>query len=399
MQQNHKQPKLMLLGSGELGKEFVISAQRLGLEVIAVDRYPGAPAMQVADQFEVIDMLSAADLEKIVAKHRPDILVPEIEAIRTEKLRDFEKQGLQVVPSAKAAHLTMNRDAIRDAAAQELKLKTAKFAYAESKAELVARGVEIGFPNVVKPVMSSSGKGQSTVRNRTELEAAWDYAVEGMRGDTKRVIVEEYIKFDLEITLLTIKQKKGPTLFVQPIGHRQERGDYRESWMPARISRSQLLKAQKMAKRVTDYLGGSGIFGVEFFITKNEVYFSELSPRPHDTGMVSLVSQNLSEFDLHLRAVLGLPIPEISYFGPSASAVILADRESERFRIHGMNKALSIKGTELRVFGKPSTRKYRRMGVALARGKSVDEARKRARTAASKVKIDYLENETENRDQ
>ena len=379
----------MLLGSGELGKEFVISAQRLGLEVIAVDRYADAPAMQVADEAEVIDMLSAQDLERIVERHRPSIIVPEIEAIRTEKLREFESLGIQVVPTAKAAHLTMNRDAIRDVAARELKLKTALFAYAESRDELLKVGAEIGFPNVVKPVMSSSGKGQSTVKNIEELSLAWDYAVSGMRGDKARVIVEEYIKFDLEITLLTIKQKKGPTLFVEPIGHRQERGDYRESWMPARMSRSQLMKAQRMAKKVTDYLGGAGIFGVEFFITKKDVYFSELSPRPHDTGMVSLISQNLSEFDLHLRAVLGLPIPEISYFGPSASAVILADRDAEKFKIFDINKALSVKGTDLRIFGKPSTRKFRRMGVALARGKSIDEARQRARKAASKVKIQY----------
>src|SRR5665213_996435 len=276
--------KLMLLGSGELGKELVISAQRLGLNVIAVDRYEGAPAMQVADGFEVIDMLSAEDLERVVAKHNPDILMPEIEAIRTEKLLEFEKRGIQVTPSANAAHLTMNRDAIRDTAARNLKLKTPRYAYAETREDLIRASQEIGFPNVVKPVMSSSGKGQSVVKKSADSGAAWDYAVAGMRGDKTKVIVEEFIKFDFEITLLTIKQKKGPTLFVAPIGHRQERGDYQESWMPAKISKPQLLAAQKMAKKVTDKLGGAGIFGVEFFVAGRDVYFSELSPRPHDTG-------------------------------------------------------------------------------------------------------------------
>lgn len=381
--------KLMLLGAGELGKEFVISAKRLGLTVIATDRYAGAPAMQVADDYEVIDMLNAEDLERIVAKHKPDILVPEIEAIRTEKLLEFEKRGIQVTPSAKAAHLTMNRDAIRDAAANQLKLKTAKFAYADSQAELEEQSLRIGFPNVVKPVMSSSGKGQSIVKQAKDVAAAWRYAVEGMRGDKAKVIVEEFIDFDFEITLLTVKQKNRPTLFVQPIGHRQERGDYMESWMPAKMSKAQLHSAQKMAKKVTDFLGGSGIFGVEFFVAGKDVYFSELSPRPHDTGMVTLISQDLSEFDLHLRAVLGLPIPEINYRGPSASAVILADQDSEKFTLEGLDQALKRKSCDVRIFGKPSTRKYRRMGVALARGKNVDEARKSARHAASKVRIRY----------
>jgi phosphoribosylglycinamide formyltransferase 2 len=382
--------KIMLLGAGELGKEFTISAQRLGLSVIAVDRYKDAPAMQVADDFEVIDMLDPEQLEKVVQKHQPKVIVPEIEAIRTEKLLQFEERGLQVVPTAKAAHLTMNRDAIRDVAARELKLKTAKFAYAETVEELIAASRKIGFPNVVKPVMSSSGKGQSVVRKAADVKTAWEYAVDGMRGDKKKVIVEEFIPFDFEITLLTIKQKKGPTLFVNPIGHRQERGDYQESWMPARMTPKQLKTAQKMAKKVTDYLGGSGLFGVEFFVTKNDVYFSELSPRPHDTGMVTMISQDLSEFDLHLRAVLGLPIPQISYWGASASAVILADEELENFEITGLEGALKSPQTEIRLFGKPSTRKYRRMGVALARGKSTDEARKKAKIAASRIQINSL---------
>lgn len=377
----------MLLGAGELGKEFVISAQRLGLTVVAVDRYAGAPAMQVADAFEVIDMLDGNQLESVVRKHQPQIIVPEIEAIRTEKLREFEERGVQVVPTAKAAHLTMNRDAIRDAAATQLKLKTAKFAYATTCEELIAASKKIGFPNVVKPVMSSSGKGQSIVKSLDDVTVAWDYAVAGMRGDKAKVIVEEFIKFESEITLLTIKQKKGPTLFVKPIGHRQERGDYQESWLPAKISPAQLKKAQLMAKKVTDFLGGAGIFGVEFFLTKNDVYFSELSPRPHDTGMVTLASQDLSEFDLHLRAILGLPIPEISYWGATASAVILAEGDSENFEITGVENALKVKQTEVRLFGKPTTRKYRRMGVALARGKDATEARKKAKAAAGKVTV------------
>lgn len=377
----------MLLGAGELGKEFAISAQRQGLHVIAVDRYSGAPAMQVSDDFEVIDMLDGEALARVVEKHKPDVIVPEIEAIRTEKLRDLEAAGLQVVPTAKAAHLTMNRDAIRDVAARELKLKTARFAYAETLEELLAAAADIGFPNVVKPVMSSSGKGQSVVKRPADVESAWRYAIEGMRGDHKKVIVEEFIPFDFEITLLTVKQKKGPTIFVRPIGHRQERGDYQESWMPAKMSAAQLLKAQKMAKKVTDYLGGAGLFGVEFFVTKKDVYFSELSPRPHDTGMVTLISQDLSEFDLHLRAIMGWPIPAIEYRGPSASAVILAEGEAERFEILGVERALKQEGTDLRIFGKPTARKYRRMGVALARGKTTDEARKKAGRAASSVSI------------
>ncbi len=383
--------KIMILGSGELGKEFAISAQRLGLHIIAVDNYLNAPAMQVADEFEVIDMLNGNELARIVEKYKPQIIVPEIEAIRTEKLMEFEAQGIQVVPTAKAAHLTMNRDAIRNAAAHDLKLKTAQFFYAESFEELQTQSLKIGFPNVVKPVMSSSGKGQSVVKKESDIKKAWDFAVAGMRGDKRKVIVEEFISFESEITILTIKQKKGPTLFVAPIGHRQERGDYQESWIPARIKPQQLKKAQKMAQKITDFLGGAGLFGVEFFLTQKEIYFSELSPRPHDTGMVTLASQNLSEFDLHLRSILGLPIPEINYLGPTASAVILADQESQNFEITGLEKALQVKSCEIRLFGKPSTRKYRRMGIALARGKTTNEARKKAFQAARKIKIQYAD--------
>jgi len=379
--------KILLLGSGELGKEFIISAQRLGLVTIAIDKYAEAPAMHAADYSEAIDMLNAHELERMIQKYKPDIIVPEIEAIRTEKLFEFEKKGIQVVPSANAVHLTMNRDAIRDAARVKLKLTTAHYAYAESLEELKKKCMEIGFPNVVKPVMSSSGKGQSILKSKKDVEKAWDYAVSGMRGDKVKVIVEEFIPFDSEITLLTVKQKKGPTLFVNPIGHLQKRGDYQESWIPAQIQKKQLLKAQKMAKKVTDYLGGAGLFGVEFFITKKEIYFSELSPRPHDTGMVTLYSQDLTEFDLHLRAVLGLPIPEITYYGPTASAVILAEKESRSFTASGLEVALKIKNTDTRWFGKPTSHPFRRMGVALARGKTIQNARTKARLCAQKIKF------------
>lgn len=379
--------RIMLLGAGELGKEFTISAKRLGCHVVAVDRYSNAPAMQVADSFEVIDMLDGNQLASVVAKHAPEIIIPEIEAIRTEKLAEFEAQGIRVVPTAKAVHLTMNRDAIREAAAKTLKLRTARYAYAHTLQEMRACCAKIGFPCVIKPVMSSSGKGQSLAKSMGDVESSWNYAIAGMRGDTVKVIVEEFIRFESEITLLTIKQRKGPTIFVNPIGHRQERGDYQESWMPAKISTAQLKKAKQMAKKVTDHLGGAGIFGVEFFLTKKEVIFSELSPRPHDTGMVTLISQDLSEFDLHLRAVLGLPIPTITYYGPSASAVILADKESETYRVEGMEIALKTKQSEVRIFAKPNTRKYRRMGVALARGGNVKLARKLAQKTADSVRI------------
>ncbi len=379
---------ILLLGSGELGRELTFSLKRLGHRVIAVDHYASAPAMQVADAFEVINMLDGDSLQTVVNKHQPDVIVPELEAIRTEKLGEFETKGFIVVPTAEATHLTMNRNAIRDVAARELKVKTARFLYANSAEELAAASKQIGFPNVVKPVMSSSGKGQSIVRAARDVFGAWEYACEGMRGDRKQVIVEEFIHFDLEITLLTVKQKNGKTLFIDPIGHRQERGDYQESWMPAKITKTQLKKAQAIAKKVTDRLGGAGLFGVEFFISRQgEIYFSELSPRPHDTGMVTLRSQDLSEFDLHARAILGLPIPKINYFGPTASAVILADREIQKVDYDGVEKALALKGVEVRIFGKPRARPHRRMGVALANGKTENAARSLAFAAASKVKV------------
>ncbi|BAZ00545.1 phosphoribosylglycinamide formyltransferase 2 [Tolypothrix tenuis PCC 7101] len=379
--------KLMLLGAGELGKEFVIAAQRLGNYVIAVDRYPNAPAMQVADCSEVISMLSGDDLEAIVSKHQPDLIIPEIEAIRTEKLVEFEQRGIIVIPTAAATNYTMNRDRIRDLANEQLNIRTARYGYANSLEELRVAADLIGFPNVLKPVMSSSGKGQSVVQNKDEVEQAWNYAIANSRGDTQKVIVEEFINFEIEITLLTIKQWNAPTIYCEPIGHRQERGDYQESWQPAEISEDKILKAQEIAKKVTDALGGAGIFGVEFFITKNEVIFSELSPRPHDTGMVTLISQNLNEFELHLRAVLGLPIPNIEQFGPSASAVILASEKSDSITYTGVADALAQKDVDIKLFGKPSSHPYRRMGVALAKGVNVEEAREKATSAASKVKL------------
>lgn len=376
----------MLLGSGELGKEFVISAKRLGCTVIAVDRYENAPAMQVADAFEVINMQDGELLKKTVAKHSPDFIVPEVEAIQTETLAEIEKNGTTVIPTAKATHLTMNRDAIRDLAAKELKLRTAQYAYAESLEELIKETKKIGLPVVIKPVMSSSGKGQSKVDSMDDIEAAWEYAKKG-RGDRVKVIVEEFIPFIGEITLLTIKQWEGKTLFCEPIGHVQEDGDYRESWQPFEMSESHLKKAKKMAKAVTNALGGAGIFGVEFFITKKEVIFSELSPRPHDTGMVTLISQNLTEFDLHLRAILGLPISKLELHGPSASAVILAEKEGVPEGYEGVEQALKAKDVDIRLFGKPQAYVKRRMGVALAKGKNQKIARKKAREAASQVKI------------
>ncbi|MBW4673224.1 MAG: formate-dependent phosphoribosylglycinamide formyltransferase [Desmonostoc geniculatum HA4340-LM1] len=379
--------KLMLLGSGELGKEFTIAAQRLGNYVIAVDRYPDAPAMQVADSFEVISMLSADDLEAIVKKHQPDFIIPEIEAIRTEKLLEFEQRGITVIPTAAATNYTMNRDRIRELAHQQLGIRTAKYSYAVSLEELIAVSDEIGFPNVVKPVMSSSGKGQSVVQNKTEVEKAWNYAIANSRGDSQKAIVEEFINFEIEITLLTIKQWNAPTIFCSPIGHRQERGDYQESWQPAEISEDKILKAQEIAIKVTDALGGAGIFGVEFFITKDEVIFSELSPRPHDTGMVTLISQNFNEFELHLRAILNLPIPHIEQLGASASAVILASTKSDSITFAGVADALSEKDVDIRLFGKPNAHPYRRMGVALAKGVNVQEAREKATKAANKIKI------------
>lgn len=379
---------ILLLGSGELGREFVISAKRLGARVIACDTYDDAPAMQLADAREVFSMLDGAALRAAAERHRPDFIVPEVEAIRTEVLAELEVEGHRVVPTARAAQLTMNRDAIRDLAAGELGLATSRYRYAESLDEVRGAAEFTGFPCVIKPVMSSSGKGQSTVRDPGELAAAWDYAVAGMRGDRARVIVEAFVRFDYEITLLTVRHAGGVS-FCPPIGHTQERGDYRESWQPAAMSAAAFALAQDMARRVVDDLGGYGIYGVEFFVAGDEVIFSELSPRPHDTGMVTLASQNLSEFDLHARAIMGLPIPEAIRARPAASAVILADRDSETLSYSGIADALAEEGTDVRIFAKPTSRPWRRMGVALATAGDVDEARRKARSAADKVHIGY----------
>jgi phosphoribosylglycinamide formyltransferase 2 len=386
------QKKILLLGSGELGKEVVIALQRLGQTVIAVDSYENAPAMQVADSFEAINMLDGDALDRIVAKHQPDLIVPEIEAIRTERFYDYEAQGIQVVPSAKAANFTMNRKAIRDLAAIEVGVKTAKYKYATTLEGFREAVAEIGIPCVVKPLMSSSGKGQSVIKTEAEIDKAWTYAIEGSRGDLKEVIVEEFIKFDYEITLLTVTQQNGPTLFCPPIGHRQERGDYQESWQPMPMTAAHLKEAQEMAGKVTQALGGAGIWGVEFFITQDGAYFSELSPRPHDTGMVTLAgTQNLSEFELHARAILGLPIPTVELFRNGASAVILADRESNKApQFEGLTTVLSQPQTDIRLFGKPTTRPYRRMGVVLTYGTdSAAELTEKAKALAGEITIVY----------
>jgi phosphoribosylglycinamide formyltransferase 2 len=381
----------MLLGSGELGKEVAIAAQRLGCRVIAVDRYAGAPAMQVAHSAEVIAMTDPEALREVVRRHRPDVVIPEIEALAVDALADLESEGVTVIPTARATAVTMNRDRIRNLAAAELGLRTARFAYAESAAELAAVAAPLGWPVVVKPVMSSSGKGQSVVRAPAEIAAAWEAALAGARGAGTRVIVEEFLHFSLEITLLTVRQWDGPTLFCPPIGHLQERGDYQCSWQPAALGEAQLAAAQEMARRVTDHLGGAGLFGVEFFLCgepgAEEVVFSELSPRPHDTGLVTLVGQNLSEFDLHVRAVLGLPIPEIRSLGAAASRVILARENGASVHFMGVERALTIPETEVLLFGKPEARPYRRMGVALATGATTAEAQRRADDAAACIVV------------
>ena len=376
---------IMLLGSGELGREVAIAAKRLGCRVIACDRYDDAPAMQLADAREVFSMLDGAALRAAVEKHRPDHIVPEIEAIDTDMLAKLEREGWHVVPSAKAVQLTMNRDGIRDFAANELGLTTSRYIFAETREQ--AMGAEVGLPAVVKPVMSSSGKGQRVARTTDELGTAFDYAVANMRGDRGRVIVEEFIDFDYEITLLTVATRDG-ILFCPPIGHRQENGDYRTSWQPAAMEEAVLQSAQEQAAKVVDELGGQGLFGVEFFIAGGRAIFSELSPRPHDTGMVTLIGQSPNEFELHVRAILGLPIPAIACAQAAASAVILADRESPDFAFEGVAEAMA-EGADVRLFAKPTTLPSRRMGVALATGPNVEQAVARAEAAADKVRIIY----------
>lgn len=382
--------KILLLGSGELGKELVIACQRLGQHVIAVDSYEGAPAMQVAHEFEVVDMLDGNALDQLVEKHQPDIIVPEIEAIRTERFYNYEAKGIQVVPSAKAANFTMNRKAIRDLAAKEVGVKTAPYQYATSLEELKQGVAFCGMPCVVKPLMSSSGKGQSVIKSEDDIERAWNYALEGSRGDLKEVIVEGFIDFDYEITLLTLTQNEGNTLFCAPIGHRQERGDYQESWQPMPMKKEDIKVAQEMAAAVTKALGGSGIWGVEFFIAKDGVYFSELSPRPHDTGMVTLGNtQNFSEFELHARAIIGIPVKEIVQEKNGASAVVLADKEILTWpTFKGLEKVSLFPKSDIRLFGKPTARPYRRMGVVLTFGdEEVIDLVDKAKSLASMIEI------------
>ena len=376
--------RLLMLGAGELGKEVAIEAQRLGIEVIAADRYAGAPAMQVAHRSHVLNMLDPVALRELVERERPDFIVPEIEAIATSTLVELETEGFRVVPTARAARLTMDREGIRRLAAEELGLATSPYRFADTAEQYRQAVADIGCPCVVKPVMSSSGKGQSVVRSAEEAARAWDYAQAGGRAGAGRVIVEGFIPFEYEITLLTLRHAAG-TSFCAPIGHLQFDGDYRESWQPQPMSAAALAEAQRIARAITDGLGGAGIFGVELFVSADQVWFSEVSPRPHDTGLVTLISQDLSEFALHVRAILGLPVPAIRQTGPSASCAVLLEGRSRDVRFHGVERALAETDTQLRLFGKPEVNGRRRMGVALALGADVEEARARARRAAASI--------------
>ncbi len=380
----HVATRVMLCGSGELGKEVVIELQRLGIEVIAVDRYSNAPAMQVAHRFHVISMLDGEALRRVIEREKPDYIIPEIEALNTTVLAELEGEGFVVIPTANAAKLTMNREGIRRLAAETLGIPTSSYCFADTTQEYEAAIADIGFPYVVKPIMSSSGKGQSLVRDASGTEDAWRYAQEGGRAGAGRVIVEGFVEFDYEITLLTVRHRDG-TSFCAPIGHRQEDGDYRESWQPQPMSDEALEAAETIAKKVTDALGGNGIFGVELFVRGDEVIFSEVSPRPHDTGMVTMISQDLSQFALHVRAVLGLPIPEIRLHGPSASSVLLVEGRSNAVTFKGIDAALNEPDTQLRLFGKPDVSGRRRMGVALARADTIEEARAKALRVSSAV--------------
>ena len=379
--------RLMLLGSGELGKEVAIEAQRFAVEVIAVDRYANAPAMQVAHRSHVIDMLDAAALRKLIESEKPDLVVPEIEAIHTPTLVELEKEGVRVIPTARAARLTMDREGIRRLAAEELKLPTSPYRFCDTREEFDAAIAAVGIPCVVKPVMSSSGKGQSTIKSNADVDHAWDYAQQGGRAGKGRVIVEGFVKFDYEITLLTVRHRDG-TSFCAPIGHLQVDGDYRESWQPQPMSDAACARAENIARAITEALGGTGLFGVELFVRGEDVIFSEVSPRPHDTGLVTLISQDLSEFALHVRAILGLPIPVIRQLGPSASCAVLAEGNGNRPRYHGVAEALAQPDTMLRLFGKPEVKGKRRMAVTLARDASVEAARAKARDAASKLRVE-----------
>lgn len=384
--------KVLLCGAGELGKEVAIELQRLGVEVIACDRYANAPAMQVADRSYTFSMLDGAELRRVIELEKPDYIVPEIEAIATDTLVELEREGYNVVPTARAAQLTMNREGIRRLVAEKLELPTSAYRFADSKEEFDAAVAEIGLPCVIKPIMSSSGKGQSLVRRPAEIDAAWTYAQEGGRAGAGRVIVEGFVDFDYEITLLTIRHRSSDgedsaTSYCAPIGHLQQDGDYQESWQPQPMSEIALQRAQEMAEQVTTALGGWGLFGVELFVKGDEVIFSEVSPRPHDTGLVTLISQDLSEFALHVRAILGLPIPNIQQHGPSASAVMLVEGSSTRLRFGNLDHALDVPNTQLRLFGKPEVSGKRRMGVALARGSDIDEARAKALAVVKAVTV------------
>lgn len=378
--------KIMLLGSGELGKEVVIEAQRLGVCVIAVDRYAEAPAMHVADHREVVDMTDASQLRQVIEKHQPDLIVPEIEAIATSVLIDFEKQGYNVVPSATATQLTMDREGIRRLAAEDLELHCSPYEFVDEYQAFIKAVKEIGMPCVVKPVMSSSGKGQSTIKTKQDIEKAWNYSQSGGRTGAGRVIVEGFVKFDYEITLLTVRHKDGTT-YCDPIGHRQQDGDYQESWQPQPMTDTSLAKAKEMAKKVTDALGGYGLFGVELFVRGDDVIFSEVSPRPHDTGMVTMISQDLSQFALHVRAILGLPIPTIQQNGPSASHVIIGEGKGKNPTFSQVDKALTQKGTQVRLFGKPEIDGKRRLGVCLATARSLNAAKKKAADMAETIQV------------
>ncbi|WP_090672839.1 formate-dependent phosphoribosylglycinamide formyltransferase [Paenibacillus tianmuensis] len=380
--------KMMLLGAGELGKEVILEAQRLGVETIAVDRYANAPAMQVAHRSYVINMLDGEELRRIIEKERPDLIVPEIEAIATPTLVELESEGYRVVPTATAARLTMDREGIRRLAAETLGLPTARYAFADSLEELREAVATIGTPCVIKPIMSSSGKGQSVCRAPEDVEACWNYAMEGGRAKKTRVIVEEFIRFDSEITLLTVRSVSGTT-YCAPIGHIQKDGDYIESWQPHAMSDAQIAEAQRVARAITEALGGAGIYGVELFLAPDKVYFSEVSPRPHDTGMVTMASQDLSEFALHVRAILGFPIPNVRLLTPAASYTLKADRETSYFRIGGLEQALAVSNSQVRVFGKPETKPGRRMAVALSSAETVEAARRQAKEAASHLRIEY----------
>ena len=379
--------KLLLLGSGELGKELVIEAKRLGCEVIAVDKYENAPAMQVADKNFVLDMSDKKLLMDLINDVQPDFVIPEIESLSIEALKDLENNGIKIVPNSRTVEMTMNRDKIRDLASTDLNIRTANYRYVYDLSKLKSNASEIGFPLLLKPLMSSSGKGQNLVQKKDDLEKAWYQALENSRGDVKGVILEEYIEFNFEFTLLSVRTSEGKTIFCPPIGHEQYKGDYQCSWQPTPINKSILEEAKQVTCKILDNLKGAGIYGVEFFVKESDLIFSELSPRPHDTGMVTLLSQNINEFELHLRAILDLPIPEISLISPSATRVILSEDEYQKFAFYGIYEGLKIKNSKILIFGKPYAKKGRRMGVVLATGLDVEQARLRADQCASNIKV------------